>query len=201
MARTDTLNNFLTDVAGAIKEKREDDTPIKASNFDIEILNLSNDKIEDYIDPNLVNGNEATGYLLVRIIRQIPDIDTSNVTNASYMFSRCSALEELHELDCSKMNNINAMFATCSSLRKMGGLKNLGMGFPKSAAANTANCTLNLTNVPADRESAINILTGVADIKSLGIATQTIRFSPETYDTLFDEDVAIGTEKGWNVTK
>ena len=200
MARIDTLNNFLTDVAGAIKEKREDDTPIKASNFDIEILNLSNDKIEDYIDPSLVYGNEANGYLMVRIIRQIPYIDTSNVTNASYMFSRFSALEELQELDCSKMNNINAMFASCQSLIKMGGLKNLGLGFPKSATANNTNYTLNLTNAPLDYESAMNIINGVADIKSLGIASQTIRFSSYTFALLSDEDIAIVTTKGWNVT-
>lgn len=40
MARTDTLTNFLTDVATAIKEKKGDNTPIQASNFDSEITNL-----------------------------------------------------------------------------------------------------------------------------------------------------------------
>ena len=200
MARIDTLNNFLTDVAGAIKEKREDDTPIKASNFDIEILNLSNDKIEDYIDPNLVDENKASGYLLVRIIKKIPNIDTSEATNMSYAFSRFSALEELQELDCSKANNINAMFATCSSLKKMGALKNLGLNFPTSATANNANYTLNLTNTILDYESAMNIINGVADIKSLGIASQTIRFSSYTFALLSDADIAIATTKGWNVT-
>lgn len=40
MARTDTLNNFLTDVAGAIKEKKGSSTSIPAANFDTEIRNL-----------------------------------------------------------------------------------------------------------------------------------------------------------------
>lgn len=40
MARTDNLTNFLTDVAEAIKTKKGDDTPISASYFDEEILNL-----------------------------------------------------------------------------------------------------------------------------------------------------------------
>ena len=40
MARTDTLINFLTDVAAAIKTKKGDDTLIPAANFDTEITNL-----------------------------------------------------------------------------------------------------------------------------------------------------------------
>lgn len=40
MARTDSLTNYLTDVAEAIKAKKGDDTPINASTFDSEIINL-----------------------------------------------------------------------------------------------------------------------------------------------------------------
>ena len=40
MARTDTLTNFLTDVAAAIKTKKGDETAIPAANFDTEITNL-----------------------------------------------------------------------------------------------------------------------------------------------------------------
>ena len=40
MARVDTLTNYLTDVASAIKTKKGDSTPILASNFDTEIVNL-----------------------------------------------------------------------------------------------------------------------------------------------------------------
>ena len=40
MARIDTLTNYLTDIATAIKTKKGDNTPILASNFDTEIANL-----------------------------------------------------------------------------------------------------------------------------------------------------------------
>lgn len=40
MARTDTLPNFLTDVANAIREKKGTEETIQASNFDTEIANL-----------------------------------------------------------------------------------------------------------------------------------------------------------------
>lgn len=41
MARTDNLRNYLTDIAQAIKDKKGDQTDIVASDFDIEIANLS----------------------------------------------------------------------------------------------------------------------------------------------------------------
>lgn len=40
MARTNNLTNYLTDVAQAIKDKKGDQTPIQASEFDTEIANL-----------------------------------------------------------------------------------------------------------------------------------------------------------------
>lgn len=40
MARTDTLGNFLTDVADAIREKKGTNEEITASDFDTEIANL-----------------------------------------------------------------------------------------------------------------------------------------------------------------
>ena len=40
MARTDSLSNYLTDVATAIKNKKGDQTAINAANFDTEIANL-----------------------------------------------------------------------------------------------------------------------------------------------------------------
>ena len=40
MARTNTLSNFLTDIATAIKQKKDDQTDIQASEFDTEILAL-----------------------------------------------------------------------------------------------------------------------------------------------------------------
>lgn len=201
MARIDTLNNFLTDVAGAIKEKKGDNSLIKACNFDTEIRNLPSDDVLDYIDTNLVDENSASGYLIVRLIKKLPPMDTSEVTNMSYAYSRCSALEELEEQDWSKVSNINSAFAACTSLRIIHGLKNLGLGFPTNSAANTANCTANFTNCPLTRQSAINILNDVADIKSLGIAAQTIRFHADTFALLTNEDIAIVTPKGWSVTK
>ena len=65
MARTDTLNNYLTDIATAIKEKKGDTAPINASKFDEEIKNLPSGGAEDLTvelteQDNLIATQEVT---------------------------------------------------------------------------------------------------------------------------------------------
>ena len=58
MARTDTLGNFLTDVADAIREKKGDNEPIIAANFDTEIANLpSGADLEIGVETYTTNGS------------------------------------------------------------------------------------------------------------------------------------------------
>ena len=40
MARTNSLSNFLNDVATAIKQKTGDNTPIPASDFDTDLIDV-----------------------------------------------------------------------------------------------------------------------------------------------------------------
>lgn len=117
MARTDNLTNFLTDVSTAIKTKKGDDTPIKASNFDTEIANLPTGSggvdISEYIDDKYtLNSSQLSevGYW-TKLIKKIPPI-TQLPTNSSYFFSRFPCAElDLSKIskDC-KPTNVSYMF-------------------------------------------------------------------------------------------
>ena len=47
---------------------------------------------------------------------EVPQLNTSNVTNMSYMFSNCSSLLEVPQLDTSNVKNMSYMFQYCSEL-------------------------------------------------------------------------------------
>ena len=82
MARTDTLINFLTDVAAAIKTKKGDSTPIPAADFDTEITNLP-------------SGN---GSILISLIDRTAtsfEIPEGTPRIGSYAFSCCTGLTSI----------------------------------------------------------------------------------------------------------
>ena len=50
------------------------------------------------------------------MLSEIPQLDTSSVTNMYYMFGNCSSLTTIPQLDTSKVTIMNGMFSNCSSL-------------------------------------------------------------------------------------
>lgn len=85
MARIDTLTNFLTDVAAAIKAKKGDDTAIPAANFDTEITNLSSGGGE---------GSDDNTTLISLIDRTVTSIEIPEGTTriGEYAFKYCTGL-------------------------------------------------------------------------------------------------------------
>ena len=81
MARTDTLINFLTDVAVAIKSKKGDNTAIPAANFDTEIINL----------PSGGSDNTALISLIERTATSF-EIPEGTQRIGSYALSCCTSL-------------------------------------------------------------------------------------------------------------
>ncbi len=123
MARTDNLTNFLTDVSSAIKTKKGDNTPIKASNFDTEIANLPSGggDISEYMDDKYTSSASylsSVGYW-AKLIKKLPPI-TELPTNCQYFFSRYPGTK----LDLSKLSkdvkptNVSNMFryVTCEEI-------------------------------------------------------------------------------------
>lgn len=90
--------------------------------------------ISDYFETNYTGGN-YTGFIkkvpnniLIKgtscsymfqsfnMLSEIPQLDTSSVTNMYYMFGNCRSLTTISQLDTSKVINMNGMFYNCSSL-------------------------------------------------------------------------------------
>ena len=139
MARTDTLGNFLTDVADAIREKKGTTDTILASNFDTEIASIeSGVDINEYLSDTITKGTSSSGGWLKTIIKlrspltiegnsaeymfygcplnELPQLDTSNVKDMTSMFDGCKNLTTIPQIDTSNVTRMNQMFYHCSNL-------------------------------------------------------------------------------------
>lgn len=133
-------------------------------------------------------------------ITEIPELDTSNVISMWYMFFKCTSLTTVPMLDASKIINVYNMFNNCSSLVTLGGLKNLGMSYPTNWIENVSEATLNLSYSPLlTHDSLMNIINNLYDIKSKGVKPQTLQLGDTNKAKLTVEEIAIATNKGWNV--
>ena len=110
MARINTLTNFLTDVADAIRTKTGESGTITPANFDTKIASIKAGYEPTYVCfayyPNADLTNETA------------NLDTSNITNMNYMFTQCTYLNKIDtsKWDTSKVTNMQSMFAGCSYL-------------------------------------------------------------------------------------
>ena len=126
-------------------------------------------------------------------LETIPILDTSNVTDMSWMFTDCSSLKAIPMLDTSNVTDVNNIIGGCPSLTNLGGFKNLGKSFPT-----TGVYTLYLYS-PLTHESLMNVINNLYDIKSIGIKTVTIDIGEANLAKLTAEEIAIATNKGWNI--
>ena len=133
-------------------------------------------------------------------ITEIPELDTSNIISMWYMFFKCTSLTTVPMLDASKIINVYNMFNNCSSLVTLGGLKNLGMSYQTNWIDNVSVATLNLSDSPLlTHDSLMNVINNLYDIKSKGVKTQTLQLGDTNKAKLTAEEIAIATNKGWNV--
>lgn len=115
MARTDTLTNFLTDVASAIKTKKGDQTAIQASSFDTEIANLPSGG--DYAPRAIA----FTNYQGNNLDYEINNLDTSNMESMERLFQGCSYVENfnLKDKNTSKITKMNYAFYDCTRAKNI----------------------------------------------------------------------------------
>lgn len=133
-------------------------------------------------------------------IKKIDNLDTKSATTFSYCFSTCRNLEELCELDASNVTSINESLSTCPSLRTFGGFKNIGQAYSTTTNANYTNMTISVYECYAlTHQSLMNIINNLYDIKSKGCNIQGLRLGTINMAKLTAEEIAIATDKGWNV--
>lgn len=114
MARTNTLGNFLTDVADAIRTKKGSQELIAAEDFDTEIENLPSGggaDLSEYFN-NTITEN-PTSSTQFELIKKLPVINVdNNVTSLSYLFKNYKVNGKAQQITVPKVvcgNNVTNM--------------------------------------------------------------------------------------------
>ena len=128
------------------------------------------------------------------LLTTIPLLNTSNVTDMSFMFYGCDALRSIPLLDCSNVKSAGSMFnsdfmSNHKYLTDLGGFKNLKVG-------------LSLTKSPnLTVQSLMNVINNLYDFVGNGsTTTKTLTLGTTNLDKLTDEQKAVATDKGWQLS-
>ena len=135
-------------------------------------------------------------------LKLVPTMNTPNVTNMGSMFSNCPLLESVGKLNCSKVVDIRSMFLNAhNNLTYLGGFENLGEAYLTSRAENYNYYTLDLSKCPnLTHESLMNVINNLYDIATKGCKPQTLTLGSTNLAKLTSDEIAIATNKGWNVS-
>ena len=124
MARTDTLGNFLTDVADAIREKKGTSETIQASDFDTEIANLpSGGDTSEYFDSEATdstNGSISAGYWITKI-KKLPKLAKPYAGLGAYFanFKGESLDETIKDWNTTNVTAMDNLFDYCTNLKSV----------------------------------------------------------------------------------
>ena len=133
-------------------------------------------------------------------LTEIPQLDTGNVTSFYNTFYGCNNLTTVPKLNASKATYMIQVFASTSKLTDFGGFENLGQAYSTTASENYNNYTLDLKNCPnLTHDSLMNVINNLYDIKTKGCNNQKLSLGSTNLAKLTEEEIAIATNKGWNV--
>ena len=134
-------------------------------------------------------------------LKKIPEINTQNVTSFNSTFYNCASLYEIPALNASKATNVSQMFIICKKLKDFGGLINLGEAYTTTQPANISSYKLVLYDSPElTHDSLMNVINNLYDIKTKGCNPQGLVLGSINLNKLTSEEIAIATNKGFNVS-
>ena len=129
--------------------------------------------IENGLDPDVENAGwvktllkfrsplqlvgDSAGYMFCNYpLEEIPQIDTSNVTNMFYMFYNCRNIKEIPVLNTANVTFMSYMFSGCRNLIKIPTLNTINV---KVFEGTFRNCS-KLTTVPLLKANSVNYIYG-----------------------------------------
>lgn len=149
--------------------------------------------------------NMYNGFKDCANLKEIPEMDTSNIQDFGYSFNGCVSLVSISKLNFQKASNISSMTLYCSNLTTLGGFQNLGQNYSTSQSENYYNYKLDLhSSTKLTEQSIINVLTNLYDIATKGVKPQTITLGSTNLAKLVSEEgqqaLAQAQQFGWSIS-
>lgn len=140
-------------------------------------------------------------------LTSIPELNTSSAVNMYGMFWNCHQIKKIPELNAQKANYIDYIINGCYVLTDFGGLKDIGKAYTKKSN-NNSNYRFELDDSPLlTHASLINVINGLYDLNlTYDVAnggtlySQSLVLGSTNRTKLTEEEIAIATSKGWNVS-
>ncbi len=129
-------------------------------------------------------------------------INCSKASSLSNAFYNCELLPKLPTIDCSSVTSVGSYtFYNLEALVDFGGLKDIGKAYRTTQSANYSSYKIDLSDsYNLSHESLMNVINNLYDIATKGCNAQQLILSSSRLALLTEEEIAIATNKGWNVT-
>lgn len=190
MAKSNNLQDFLTDVANAIRTKTQTTEPINAQNFSTEILNIQTGGGGNTLK-NLLDATKHADYLFYGYFETSADdlikySDTENVISTKRMFYFCNKLTSIPFFDTSEVREMSEMFYQCQNITT---IPQFNTSKTTTMASTFQGCK-QLIIIPALDVSIVtqmgNIFAGCSNLKSILMTGMTVSFNISA-STKFEE--------------
>lgn len=139
----------------------------------------------------------------------LSSFNISNVTVINSMFYDCRSLTTLYlsNLDFSKVIDATYVLHYCNKLINLKGFSNLGKGYTQKIS-NQSSYKLNLSYcTELTHDSLMNVINNLYDLNLTynvagggKLCTQSLALGATNLAKLTEEEIAIATNKGWNIT-